>query len=133
MNELEVESMGLFDSWRRKKRTDVQPTRVKGREIMTSGTHVPEPERTPLVDALPVEEQNALVALVAEYERLYQRREELQNERSELTIRLDNGELTALEFRKELMNRIQEAAAVSDKLKETAAKLTSMGYKGVLH
>lgn len=124
--------MGLFDSWRRKK-TQVQPARVKGREIMTPGSAVPEPERTPMVEALPPEQQSELVDLVAEYERLYQRREELQNERSDLTSRLDNGELTALEFRKELMNRIQEAASVSDKLKETAAKLTAMGYRGVLH
>ncbi len=124
--------MGLFDSWRRKKK-HVQPARVRGREIMTTGPAVKEPEKAPPVEALPPEQQGELVNLVAEYERLYQRREELQAERSDLTARLDNGELTALEFRKELMSRIQEAAIVSEKLKETASRLTAMGYKGVLH
>ena len=125
--------MGLFDSWRRKKKTTSKPTRVRGRENLTTGAAIPAVQRTPAVESLPAETQVELKGLVAEYERLYQRREELQVERSELTNRLDKGELTAIEFRKELMSRIQEAASVSDELKDTAAKLTAMGYRGVLH
>ena len=79
------------------------------------------------------DKQNEIVTLVAEYERLSARREELQEERRELTARLDRGELTPIEFRKQLMEKIQEAAQVSENLKDTSAKLTALGYRGVLH
>ncbi len=125
--------MGLFDSWRRRKKKKSRTT-VKAREIMTPSTPMPEKGITPPdVDELDPETQGELVKLVADYERLQKRREKLQDERSALTERLDKGELTAIEFRKELMSRIQEAATVSEELKETAAKLTSMGYRGILH
>jgi len=117
--------MGLFDGWRRKqkKKTTVQlkePAKLKTDEV-SSG-----------------EEDNAtepqdVATLVAEYERLVQRREELQVERRELTATLDRGEIDPDEFRKELMDRIQEAATVSENLRTTARKLTSLGYRGVLH
>ena len=121
--------MGLFDRWRRK-REDKRETTVKGREILTSKP--PSAIVKPVRDLSP-EDQSELAALVAEYERLKKRREELQQERGELTERLDRGELTPIEFRKELMSRIREASQVTEKLKSTSSRLTSMGYRGILH
>ena len=72
------------------------------------------------------------MSLVAEYERLVRRRDELQRERSQLTIRLDNGELSPIEFRKELMARIQEAASVAERIKEVSSRLIALGYRGIL-
>jgi hypothetical protein len=119
--------MGLFDSWRRKKKR-------------TASVQLQEPEK-PIKpakvesDSSESEEEASkdVVTLVAEYERLVQRREELQVERRELTATLDRGEIDPDEFRKELMNRIQEASTVSENLRVTAAKLTALGYRGVLH
>ena len=100
--------MGLFDSWRRKKKKDTRTT-VKAREIMRPTEPLPEKDRSaPDLESLDPETQGEIVQLVAEYERLSRRRQELQEERGTLTDRLDNGELTAIEFRKELMTRIQE-------------------------
>ncbi len=121
--------MGLFDRWRRKKE-DKRDTRVKGREILTSQ---PPSARVKQVQDLSPEGQSQLAALVAEYERLKKRREELQDERGQLTERLDRGELTPIAFRKELMSRIQEASRVTENLKTTSSKLASMGYRGILH
>jgi hypothetical protein len=117
--------MGLFDGWRRKqkKKATVQlkePVKPKT-EVSSSG------------DVESKAESEDVVSLVAEYERLVQRREELQVERRELTATLDRGEIDPDEFRKELMNRIQEAATVSENLRATATKLTTLGYRGVLH
>jgi predicted nucleic acid-binding Zn-ribbon protein len=70
-------------------------------------------------------------SLLAEYQRLVQRREALTTERTELTTRLDRGELTAAQFHKELRARIQEAAQVSENLRATAARLSELGYTGL--
>ena len=110
--------MGLFDGWRRKRKREAA---VKLQEPKMVSENIEESEQ---VDT---------VSLVAEYERLIQRKEILQAERGELTAKLDRGDIEADDFRKELMNRIQEAAEVSEKLRVTAAKLTSLGYRGVLH
>jgi len=117
--------MGLFDSWRRKRKPETMvklekpakplPVLTEDGETDTEGT------------------SQDIVNLVAEYERLVKRREELQVERGELTTKLDSGELDANEFRRQLMSRIQEAAQVSESLRLTSAKLTALGYRGVLH
>lgn len=117
--------MGLFDGWRRKRKREAT---VK----------LQEPKMSKYVESKVSEdiketEQVDTVSLVAEYERLIQRKEILKVERAELTAKLDRGEIEAGDFRKELMSRIQEAAEVSDKLRVTATKLTSLGYRGVLH
>lgn len=124
--------MGLFDSWRRKRKV-VHPVRVKGREIMTSGEQkvVTESPRITPAQVTP-DQQDQVASLFEEYQQLHDRREQLQTERNELTTRLDNGDLTATEFRKELMARIQEAGAVSDDLKAVIAKLSALGYHGLL-
>ena len=119
--------MGLFDRWRRKDKPKVKST-VKGREIMTP--------KGPALAAKPKMAKDLRVegdvgALLAEHERLLQRREELQVERTNLTMKLDSGELEATEFRKKLMAMIQEAARVSDNIRENASKLTALGHPGV--
>ncbi|MBN2228304.1 MAG: hypothetical protein JW779_01850 [Candidatus Thorarchaeota archaeon] len=117
--------MGLFDRWRRKKDREVtirlqEPEKVliSNSEIDTENTHV---------------QSENVDSLVREYESLIARREELQIERNELTERLDRGEIDNDEFREQLMLRIQEAAMVSENLRITSSKLTSLGYRGVLH
>ena len=117
--------MGLFDGWRRKRKREAtvklqEPKRLKSVESKVS-EDIKEREKVDTVN------------LVAEYERLIQRKEMLLAERGILTARLDRGEIEADDFRKELMSKIQEAAEVSDKLRVTSAKLTSLGYRGVLH
>jgi hypothetical protein len=120
-------NMGLFDSWRRKRR---KPELVAplGRKSSESEA----PKSTRLEEPTPVE-KGEVDNLVARYEELYKRRSELHAERAQLTHQLDSGELTALKFRKQLMLKIQEAAQVSDNLKETASRLIELGYRGVLH
>ncbi|MCF2136761.1 MAG: hypothetical protein K9W43_05900 [Candidatus Thorarchaeota archaeon] len=121
--------MGLFDSWRRRKRGTHERSQVRAREILVSDSV---PTKAPVVAELPPESQEEVVKLVAEYERLVRRRDELQTERSQLTVRLDSGELTAIEFRKELMSRIQEAAQVAERLKQVSSRLIELGYRGIL-
>lgn len=115
-----VSGMGIFDSWRRKKRTE---TAVKLREPVK----VLSPEEVP--EDISETDQ---AALLKEYEELVKRKEALQIERDELNAQLERGEIDANAFRKELMNRIQEAAAVSEKIRVTGAKLVSLGYRGIL-
>ncbi len=114
--------MGLFDSWRRKKKPVATVQITAPKKLKT--------EETPQSVSEVVGESEAADVLIAEYERLVQRREELQVERQEITATLDRGELDPDEFRRELMNRIQEAATVSENLHITAAKLTALGYRG---
>ena len=106
--------MGLFDSWRRKK---AQPT--------------PSLQKSPEKHRSTEGNKDSSNALLSEYNILIQRRAELQKEREELTSRLERGEIDSDAFRKELMNRIQEAATVSEKIQTIATKLTSLGYRGV--
>jgi len=112
--------MGLFDSWRRKKRTE---TTVKHREPMKVLS------QDELVQDI---SETDSAALLKEYEELVKRKEALQAERNELNTQLERGEIDANAFRKELMNRIQEAAVVSEKIRVTGAKLVSLGYRGIL-
>ncbi|NWF96311.1 MAG: hypothetical protein HXY34_09220 [Candidatus Thorarchaeota archaeon] len=123
--------MGIFDTWKRKKSSDSVRS-VRGREVQLAGSQPPKVEVS-RIEALSPEKQDEVVSLVAEYERLSARREELQRERGDLTARLDRQEITPNDFRKELMARIQEASQVSERLKETMARLTELGYRGVLH
>ena len=118
--------MGLFDSWRRKrrKREIITPKDRKSSEAET-----PTPTRP---EGLTPVEKGEVAGLVTQYEELHKRRAELHAERAQLIHQLDNGELTALKFRKQLMLKIQEAAQVSDNLKETASRLIELGYRGVL-
>lgn len=106
--------MGLFDGWRRKKASQTKP-QLKPPE---------KPKSTR-------EEQEDSGNLLTEYNLLVKRRAELQEEREELTAKLDRGEIDPDVFRKELMGRMQEAATVSEKIRTSAAKLTSLGYRGV--
>ncbi len=108
--------MGLFDGWRRKRKMEA-PVRLQ------------EPKKIKHDE----EDADTIVDLVAEYERLVQRRAELKVERGELTAKLDRNEIESDDFRKELMSRMQEAAIVSENLRVAAIKLTSLGYRGVLH
>ncbi|MGY5880080.1 MAG: hypothetical protein RTV31_07500 [Candidatus Thorarchaeota archaeon] len=114
--------MGLFDRWRRKKKPVATVQLKEPKKTKTEDAGSAEPDTEGVSEDVDV--------LIAEYERLVQRREELQVERHELTATLDRGEIDPDEFRKELMNRIQEAATVSDNLRNTATKLTSLGYRG---
>ena len=106
--------MGLFDGWRRKKAAQTTP-------------QIKAPKKTQSTE----EEKGDGEKLLAEYNLLVQRRTELQAERAELTAKLDSGEIDPDDFRKELMNRMQEAATVAEKIRTIAAKLTSLGYRGV--
>jgi predicted transcriptional regulator len=115
--------MGIFDRWRRKEQPKTviklqEPKKPIAPELKTSG----EPAATKPTD---------VNSLIAEYERLTLRREELQAERRELNERLDRGELSPDEFRTHLMDRIQEAAQVTENLRYTSAKLISLGYRGL--
>lgn len=117
--------MGLFDSWRRKRPT---PTVVaKPRDTKKA---VSELARD---DSLAPGDIDSIKTLLGEYYNLVERRETLSVERKDLTKKLEKGEIEATEFRKELMSRIQEAAKVSETLRETTAKLTQLGYRGTLH
>ena len=116
--------MGLFDRWRRKKH---------------GPTTVPKPAARKAVSELSSDDTivpsnlESIKALLGEYDNLVERREALSVERENLTLRLERGEIEATEFRKELMSRIQEAAKVSEGLREAAARLSELGYRGVLH
>jgi hypothetical protein len=117
--------MGLFDSWRRKKKpvAAVQLTELKQLEKVEIDASATDSQTEP----------SDIVSLVATYERLVRRREDLQVERRELIESLDRGELDPDEFQKNLMRRIQEASTVSESLRVVAIKLTALGYRGVLH
>ena len=106
--------MGLFDSWRRKKTSQTKP-------------QLKPPEKPESIKG----NQGDGSTLLAEYNILILRRAELQKEREELTSKLDRGEIDSDAFRTELMDRIQEAATVSEKIRTTATKLSSLGYRGV--
>jgi predicted transcriptional regulator len=114
--------MGFFDRWRRKKKS-LAPVKL-------TESRKPKTEESVSSVSEAVSESEDVAGLIAEYERLVQRREELLIERQEITATLDSGELNPDEFRKELMSRIQEAATVSENLQNTAAKLTALGYRG---
>ncbi len=118
--------MGLFDSWRRKRRKQ-ELVAPKDRKSPESEAH-----KSIRPEGLAPVEKGEVDNLVTRYEELHTRRSELHAERAQLTDQLDSGELTALKFRKQLMLKIQEAAQVSDNLKETASRLIELGYRGVL-
>jgi len=120
-------NMGLFDSWRRRIRRKQEV--VAPQERKSSEAEAPTPTRP---EGLTPVEKGEVADLVAQYEKLHKRRAELHTERAQLTDQLDSGALTALKFRKQLMLKIQEAAQVSDNLKETASRLIALGYRGVL-
>ena len=127
--------MGLFDRWKRKsKRKKTVPQSIREREITKPKSVTPEKtsESGSVLKSTP-EIQVEIDSLIAEYEQLSMRREELQIERGELTNRLDRGDLTAIEFRKTLMQKIQEAAQVSESIKDMSSKLISLGYRGMIH
>jgi hypothetical protein len=108
--------MGLFDWWRRKKRPK-RPVQVQSIEKPNN-----------------VEQQSEEVGdLIQQYESLLQRKEELQQARSELTKKLETGEIDPDDFRKDLMEIIQDGATNSEKLHDIGIKLTALGYKGVQH
>ena len=118
--------MGLFDSWRRKKKPAQQSV---ARPKETSKVASKATTDAPVTDG----GTDSITSLLGKYDGLVQRREELQIEREDLTQKLEDGELEATEFRKELMARIQEAAQVSETLRETSVRLTQLGYRGTLH
>ena len=101
---------------------------VKAREIMTSQGPMPRATPRPSLVKPGTEAASEVEALLAEHNSLLQRREDLQKERTELTMRLDSGELGATEFRRLLMTMIQEASQISESLRDNASKLTSLGH-----
>jgi len=105
---------------------------VRGREHMAPARPLLTPKPPRDVETKSPEVQGEMISLVTEYERLVLRRKELQNERGDLTNQLDRGELTAIEFRKQLMAKIQEAAHVLENLRETAAKIYRSAVKSHL-
>jgi regulator of replication initiation timing len=116
--------MGLFDKWRRKKpkvATVSKPPDAKKAvsELSSDDTIMPS-------------NLESIKTLLGEYANLVERRESLSVERENLTLRLERGEIEATEFRKELMSRIQEAAKVSENLRVTSARLSELGYRGIL-
>ena len=118
--------MGLFDRWRREKKREKPKTTIRHSTIY-------KPTGTTTVEKKPVEEvgvvdSGEVANLLAEAERLIQRREELQMERTTLLKKLDNAELTAIEFRKQLMAKIQEGAQVSEDLRRISSRLTQLGH-----
>jgi len=116
--------MGLFDKWRRKKPV---PTTSKPPDARKAASELSSDDKI-----LPGNLESIRL-LLAEYDKLVERRESLSVERENLTLRLEKGEIEATEFRKELMLRIQEAAKVSESLRETTARLSELGYRGTLH
>jgi hypothetical protein len=118
--------MGLFDSWRRKRKPAQQKV-ARPRET----TKIKSESPTDSIE--PEDGKDTISSLLGKYDSLVQRREKLQVEREDLTRKLEDGELEATEFRKELMAMIQEAAQVSENLRETSIRLTQLGYRGTLH
>ena len=117
--------MGLFDKWRRKSPKPAavsKPPEAKktASELSSDDTIIPS-------------NLESIKELLAKYDNLAERRDSLSVERENLTLRLERGEIEATEFRKELMSRIQEAAKVSESLRETTARLSELGYRGTLH
>ncbi|MFO7837024.1 MAG: hypothetical protein R6V83_10225 [Candidatus Thorarchaeota archaeon] len=131
--------MGILDWLKRKlKRTEKKPEKgeirkksktAKPEKVESKKTATDFPSST---EGVSVERREQVGSLVVEYERLVERRQQLQAERGELTEKLERGELSSTEFRKALMSKIQEASTVSDKIKKTSSKLTELGYRGVL-
>ncbi len=109
--------MGLFDSWRRKRKPQARVV-------------IRKPKKFKSVEGELESEQVDTASLIAEYEQLVQRREELLGDRRELTEKLARDEISPEEFRKALMKAIQEAATVSDRIRNTALTLTSLGLRG---
>ena len=116
--------LGLFDKWRRKKPS---PTAISRPPVPKKAASELSSDDTIMPDNL-----DSIKALLGEYENLVERREALTVEREDLTLRLERGEIETTEFRKELMSRIQEAAKVSESLRETSARLSELGYRGTL-
>jgi SMC interacting uncharacterized protein involved in chromosome segregation len=118
--------MGLFDGWRRKKSKQKPVLESKSREKKDISDLTP-------TDTIEPKNLDSIKSLLEDYNNLVERRESLSIEREELTKKLERGEIEASEFRKELMSRIQDAAQVSEKLRETTVKLSGLGYRGTLH
>ena len=117
--------MGLFDGWRRKKSRP--PVRTRPREARDAAS-----EKTGDDHADASTSKDRIASLLNEYNTLSERRDALSLEREELTLKLENGEIEATQFRKELMLRIQEASKVSESMRETTAQLSELGYQGTL-
>jgi hypothetical protein len=126
--------MGLFDRWRRDKKKERPKTTVRHSGVYkptgTSGTDAAV-EKKP-VEELGVVEAGEVENLLAQAQSLIERREELQVERTALLKKLDNAELTATEFRKELMAKIQEGAQVSEDLRRISSRLTQLGHPSLV-
>ena len=122
--------MGLFDRWRRKKKDEKAVRRsIRGREIyQPAGTERVERR---LIEELGVVESREVSKLLSEANQLIQRRKELQIERSNLLTRLDSGEISGIEFRKELRACIQESAQLSEDLRRISSRLIQLGHPGV--
>jgi len=131
--------MGIFDSWRRKKpeqpgakipvrRPETMPTQ-EARLATISRQTAPEIVRSVARSAAAQSEVNGLVA---EYEHMVERRKALQTEKDELTARMDKGEITAQQWRRQLMASTQEAAQLSEKIRVISARLRWLGYSGLL-
>ncbi|MHA2312187.1 MAG: hypothetical protein ACXADF_11920 [Candidatus Thorarchaeota archaeon] len=117
--------MGLFDRWRRKKPRPTTISKPLGAKKAVSDLSSD--------DTIKPSNLESIKALLSEYDDLVERRESLSSERENLTLSLERGEIEATEFRKELMSRIQDAAKVSESLRETTARLSELGYRGTLH
>lgn len=116
--------MGLFDGWRRKKHKSTIIARPRDTKKIISELAADE--------SMESGERESITNLLGEYENLVKRREALSIEREDITKKLERREIEATDFRKELMSRIQEAAKVSENLKEITVNLTQLGYRGTL-
>jgi len=116
--------MGLFDSWRRRKRkrTEFEKRRETKKTVFEVAAD----------GSIKSAEPETIASLLGKYYSLVERRDALSVERKDLTTKLEDGKLNATEFRKELMARIQEAAQVSETLRDMIAKLSQLGYRGTL-
>jgi predicted nucleic acid-binding Zn-ribbon protein len=114
--------MGLFDSFRRRKEKTATPS-------LASGAKDEKQIPAPIGRDRPQAGKADVSELLQKRAQLYERREALQQERETLTTQLDNGELSASEFRKELMARIQEASQVSESIREIEGRLSAQGHR----
>ena len=109
--------MGIFDRLLRR-RTNVTKTQIRTEPV--SLEVVQSESRTELVEQLTL------------YQRLKKSHRELISNKESLTMRMDRGEITGAQFRKELMACLLEAARIHDTIKKTAAHLVQLGYRGIL-
>ncbi len=107
--------MGIFDSLLRK----------KYKKKMVHIEQKEKPVEKPVVSKSSDDEINVLLE---KYQRLIEKRDELIRTRQELTEKLDRGEVSPIEFRKILIEKIKENTEISMEIREISAKLAELGH-----